>query len=667
MLTALLIVTTSNTITAESNSSQVKLKGIRTECENLTQSEECQLNKGLIFIKEKDIILTTETWTIAVTVGTEDYDNILKQVEALFEYLETQSNTTELHALIPTYEISRLRAKLQTTRQQVSNLKLLLPSQRPKRGLVDGIGSALKFLFGTLDDDDYQTLNSKLEQLDHTSDTLIHVQTDRLTYVKKLTTEVDNNSKAIQLIINTVKSTVEEVNNITLSIVTEIHQLQRKLDFQAKLSSLFREIELTLIEVDNRLTQLQEALDVTSTGFLSAMLIPPTKLNNILKEIVTKLPVGLSLVINTDLDLIYHYYRIAKVHAIAVRNVIRIIIDIPLQSDNSQFELYNIKSLPYYDDTVAQYLYVKSEYQYIAVSSDRQKYAVTSAVQVKKCVELPFGICPLNVPILAAAEGHSCAYAMLVGDDVNAKQLCQRTVIRTFQTPVLHEGTNGDFWVYSLPKVTRVTLQCSTTRNSIRPVKSETKWLAGTGVLQHPRNCRITSKYFTLMPRLTGKTSVTIQANSIIIPPIKTILTPSEISLFSNHRNLTPIGDQMVSIETILNQTGRADVMDIDILQRKLEEIKASPPRHSNTSYHFIVLIIAATLIISISFFICCLQHSYVRQCIMPFVTVTRARAATAARPQPEPLYEELQPIGQDEPATSPDTTRFSGHVLRVL
>lgn len=199
MLTALLIVTTSNTITAESNSSQVKLKGIRTECENLTQSEECQLNKGLIFIKEKDIILTTETWTIAVTVGTEDYDNILKQVEALFEYLETQSNTTELHSLIPTYEISRLRAKLQTTRQQVSNLKLLLPSQRPKRGLVDGIGSALKFLFGTLDDDDYQTLNSKLEQLDHTSDTLIHVQTDRLTYVKKLTTEVDNNSKAIQL------------------------------------------------------------------------------------------------------------------------------------------------------------------------------------------------------------------------------------------------------------------------------------------------------------------------------------------------------------------------------------------------------------------------------------------------------------------------------------
>lgn len=68
----------------------------------------------------------------------------------------------------------------------------------------------------------------------------------------------------------------------------------------------------------------------------------------------------------------------------------------------------------------------------------------------------------------------------------------------------------------------------------------------------------------------------------------------------------------MVSIETILKQTERADVTDIDILQRKLEEIKASLPRCSNTSLSSIVLIIAATLIITISFLICGLQYSYI-------------------------------------------------------
>lgn len=113
------------------------------------------------------------------------------------------------------------------------------------------MGTVLKFLFDTLDNDDYQTLNSKLEQLDNTSNTLMHIQTDRLTYVKKLTSEIGNNTKAIQQIINTVKSTVKEINNITFSIWTEVQQLHRKVDYQAKISSLFREIELPLIVVDN--------------------------------------------------------------------------------------------------------------------------------------------------------------------------------------------------------------------------------------------------------------------------------------------------------------------------------------------------------------------------------------------------------------------------------
>lgn len=175
---ALLVAVTCNMVTTETSDSQIKLKGIPTECGNKTQVEECQLNKGLVFIKEKDIILTSDTWTIAVTIGTENFDNVLEQVQAMFDYLERERENNKLHTLIPVYEISRLRLKLQTTKQQVSNLKLLLPTQRSKRGLINGLGTALKFLFGTLDDDDYQNLNTKLEQLDNTSNTLIHEQTD---------------------------------------------------------------------------------------------------------------------------------------------------------------------------------------------------------------------------------------------------------------------------------------------------------------------------------------------------------------------------------------------------------------------------------------------------------------------------------------------------------
>ena len=41
---------------------------------------------------------------------------------------------------------------------------------------------------------------------------------------------------------------------------------------------------------------MQEALDVTSTEYLSSLLVTPAKLNEVLKEVVSQLPFGLSLV-----------------------------------------------------------------------------------------------------------------------------------------------------------------------------------------------------------------------------------------------------------------------------------------------------------------------------------------------------------------------------------
>ena len=77
-------------------------------CTNISDLSRCHFDKGLVFIKQRDIILTTDTWTIAVTVGTEDYDDILFQVSNLFKYLkglETSSNSTDIKFLIPSFEL----------------------------------------------------------------------------------------------------------------------------------------------------------------------------------------------------------------------------------------------------------------------------------------------------------------------------------------------------------------------------------------------------------------------------------------------------------------------------------------------------------------------------------------------------------------------------------
>ena len=46
-------------------------------CTNISDLSRCHFDKGLVFIKQRDILLMTGTWTIAVTVGTKNYDDIL--------------------------------------------------------------------------------------------------------------------------------------------------------------------------------------------------------------------------------------------------------------------------------------------------------------------------------------------------------------------------------------------------------------------------------------------------------------------------------------------------------------------------------------------------------------------------------------------------------------
>lgn len=89
---------------AETETQQNKVNKIRMKCDNKTQARECHLNKGLIIIKEEYIISTTDKYTIADTIETEDFDFILVQIEELFNYLRMQ-NDSHFQTLIPTYEL----------------------------------------------------------------------------------------------------------------------------------------------------------------------------------------------------------------------------------------------------------------------------------------------------------------------------------------------------------------------------------------------------------------------------------------------------------------------------------------------------------------------------------------------------------------------------------
>lgn len=73
----------------------------------------------------------------------------------------------------------------------------------------------------------------------------VYVEDEKLTYMAKLTSEVDENSKSIKRLANTPKTTIEEIKITNFSIWTDMIQSKRQLQHQALISSSFSEVEIT--------------------------------------------------------------------------------------------------------------------------------------------------------------------------------------------------------------------------------------------------------------------------------------------------------------------------------------------------------------------------------------------------------------------------------------
>jgi hypothetical protein len=56
------------------------------------------------------------------------------------------------------------------------------------------------------------------------------------------------------------------------------------------ISQATRELEFFCLPLEQEFIKIQEGLDVTSTGKLSPVLLPPHNLSNILQQIALKLP-----------------------------------------------------------------------------------------------------------------------------------------------------------------------------------------------------------------------------------------------------------------------------------------------------------------------------------------------------------------------------------------
>ena len=100
----------------------------------------------------------------------------------------------------------------------------------------------------------------------------------------------------------------DSIRNFSLQlnrVEADLLDTQAALEKQAKYSAAIREIEMAILEFKFSVIQLQEALDVTSMGQLSSVLINPYNLSVILQQVSLQLPAGLSMLTGLTVEEMY--------------------------------------------------------------------------------------------------------------------------------------------------------------------------------------------------------------------------------------------------------------------------------------------------------------------------------------------------------------------------
>ena len=102
------------------------------------------LNRSVIFLKERDLILSNDSWRIAINIEMEPYEEALSVIKGDLLTVEQRKQEFTFNS-----ELKLIDSLLTTLETKLHTFRQILPKLDPRRGLINFGGSVLKALFGT--------------------------------------------------------------------------------------------------------------------------------------------------------------------------------------------------------------------------------------------------------------------------------------------------------------------------------------------------------------------------------------------------------------------------------------------------------------------------------------------------------------------------------------
>lgn len=206
---------------------------------------------------------------------------------------------------------------------------------RNKRGLINGLGSTLKFITGNMDSDDANRINKILRDLKVNEFKLQSQISNQYSLneelIKQFNFSVQNVQHNEQILKNKIIELSHEINQNSI----DIELLQTK--------DLYNQLILMYNAVLNMLTEIENSITFCAIGAMHPSII---KASDLLKELQKLKPFyNNELPLPVTIDNIINYQSLISVHCLFDNSKIHYFLKIPIEYD-IKFKLYYLEPLP---------------------------------------------------------------------------------------------------------------------------------------------------------------------------------------------------------------------------------------------------------------------------------------------------------------------------------
>ncbi|KAG8233070.1 hypothetical protein J437_LFUL013070 [Ladona fulva] len=262
---------------------------------------------GLAFLEEGHFLLSARSWTLAldidlrhhleaITLLMTDINTVLAAAEAGLKDgrgspSEPSSELLKLADQVMKREGRTIQREAIRIFDQLWKMQDdVVPRHRSRRGLLNLGGEALKFIFGTLDDEDLQSLNSRIENLKVGNQKIVHLVKQPQSLIQPTngrrevpgTGEDNGNDKRLGIQLENLSERFEEGQKGIVARITAIFTI----------NSSLRMLEMILAETRAEINLFKQALETTVNGKLSPYFLSPPDLHVTLNQISLHLPRG---------------------------------------------------------------------------------------------------------------------------------------------------------------------------------------------------------------------------------------------------------------------------------------------------------------------------------------------------------------------------------------